>query len=64
MFQGYLRQVITLTRLIIEGGNPADSVGAEGVLSSCVSISSRFTLFGMNHTYVESLAIRLAHNLI
>ena len=61
---GHLRQVITLARLVVEGSDPADSVGAEGVLSCCVSISSRIALFGLDHTNVESLAVRLAHNLV
>ncbi len=59
-----LDQMVVLGRLIVNDRDPAVGVCAECVLSRRVRVSAGVHGGGLNHADVESLAVRLAQNLI
>ena len=61
---GRLDEVVAMAGLVVEGGDPAVGVGAEGVLRGRVGVSARIRRGGLDDADVQGLAVRLAHNLV
>ena len=59
-----LVEVVALAGLVIEDGNPAVGVLAEGVLGRGVGIAARIVRRGLDHADVEGLVVRGAHDLV
>src|SRR6185312_9245334 len=59
-----LNQVVAVARLIVKRRDPAISIGAESILRLRVRVSTRIPPGGLHHADVQSLAVRLTHDLI
>src|SRR3984885_5443575 len=64
---GSLSEIVVPGRLIVDDADPAIGAGAESILCGCVGISARIGNWRgsrLHNTNVQSLAVRLAQNLV
>ena len=61
---GRLGEVVAVAGLVVKGGDPAISVGAEGVLRGRVGVAAGVRRGGLDDADVQGLAVGLAHYLV
>ena len=59
-----LNEVVAMAGLVVDPGDPAIRVGAEGVLRRRVGVSARVRRGGLDDADVQGLAVRLTHDLV